>query len=185
MSKKVEPMTVNMHRQYGFFDFLTTKEDSYNANDKIKNMKEILNSIVSTHGIDGAVYVLNTTKVSREKAGIDSLAIVVLVELALVLREHDLKLDKFSHAIAYMIQHAKELADLYSYALKVFVDKNKIPIAIRKGIALAFNNFSEQQFKDSVLSGEITFRDLMKITHPKAIDIEHSEIFKKIMSGTI
>ena len=45
-----------------------------------------------------------------------------------------------------VIQRADQITDLYAYALDVFGGKGKIPMAIKRGVADAFNKFSEYQF---------------------------------------
>lgn len=59
--------------------------------------------------------------------------------------------DTYSYAhmrelVRDVIQRADQITDLYAYALEVFGAKGKIPMAIKRGVADAFNKFSEYQF---------------------------------------
>jgi len=84
-----------------------------------------------------------------------------------------------------VIQRADQITDLYAYALQVFGGKNKIPMAIKRGVADAFNKFSEYAFAKYNRDGAVKFRDVLRIVHPTASTIKQGEIFDKIMKDTL
>lgn len=162
-------------------------KDSYyeTSNDKVTRMIEALNSVIAVHGLHGARYALNVAKFAREEMFIRTMPIVMTVQLAKILREHGLQLDGFKEAVSYLIQRADELTDLYAYSLTVFESKNKIPMSIKKGVAEAFNKFDSYQMGKYNRSEGLTFKDLLRIVHPKPVDEIHAEIFNKIMSESL
>ena len=84
-----------------------------------------------------------------------------------------------------VIQRADQITDLYAYALDVFSVKGKIPIAIKRGVADAFNKFSEYQFAKYNRGDSVKFRDVLRIVHPKAKDEAQGAVFDKIMKDTL
>lgn len=84
-----------------------------------------------------------------------------------------------------VIQRADQITDLYAYALDVFGGKGKIPMAIKRGVADAFNEFSEYNFAKYNRDGSVKFRDVLRIVHPKAKDARQGLIFEKIMKDTL
>lgn len=84
-----------------------------------------------------------------------------------------------------VIQRADQITDLYAYALAVFGEKSKVPMAIKRGVADAFNKFGEYAFAKYNRGDSVKFRDVLRIVHPVAADQKHSEIFDKIMKDTL
>lgn len=84
-----------------------------------------------------------------------------------------------------VIQRADQVTDLYAYALEVFGGKNKIPMAIRRGVADAMNKFSEYQLAKYSSNGTVKFRDVLRIVHPVAKNEAQGALFEKVMKGTL
>lgn len=84
-----------------------------------------------------------------------------------------------------VIQRTDQINDLYAYALDVFGGKNKIPMAIKRGVADAFNKFGEYNFAKYNRDGAVKFRDVLRIVHPEAKDVRQGLIFEKIMKDTL
>lgn len=84
-----------------------------------------------------------------------------------------------------VIQRADQITDLYAYALDVFGGKGKIPMAIKRGVADAFNKFGEYNFAKYNRDGSVKFRDVLRIVHPEAKDARQGMIFEKIMKDTL
>lgn len=80
-----------------------------------------------------------------------------------------------------VIQRADQITDLYAYALEVFGDKKKVPMAVKRGVADAFNKFSEYHFAKYNRDGAVKFRDVLRIVHPSAKSVRQGELFDKIM----
>lgn len=156
------------------------------ADHVVKRMKVALDNVIREHGEAGARFALNVARLARDEMYIRTLPHVMTVELARVMRERNIQLDKFKDAVAYLIQRADELSLIYSYALDVFKDKQKVPLALKKGVAQAFNKFDAYQFaKYNRRSNAIAFRDLMRIVHPVPADPEHGVIFSGLMTDTL
>lgn len=84
-----------------------------------------------------------------------------------------------------VIQRADQITDLYAYALEVFGSKKQVPMAIKRGVADAMNKFGEYHFAKYNRSTDVKFRDVLRIVHPVAKNTNQSEIFAKIMGGTL
>jgi len=84
-----------------------------------------------------------------------------------------------------VIQRADQITDLYAYALSVFGTKNAIPLAVKRGVADAFNKFGEYHYGKYKNSGSLTFKDVLRIVHPKADSEKRGEVFAKIMSDSL
>lgn len=84
-----------------------------------------------------------------------------------------------------VIQRADQINDLYAYALEVFGDKKKVPMAVKRGVADAFNKFNEYHFGKYNRAGAVKFRDVLRIVHPIAKDARQGLLFEKIMKETL
>ncbi len=98
--------------------------------------------------------------------------------------------DTYSYAhmrelVRDVIQRADQITDLYAYALEVFGAKGKIPMAIKRGVADAFNKFGEYNFAKYNRDGSVKFRDVLRIVHPEAKDARQGMIFEKIMKDIL
>lgn len=84
-----------------------------------------------------------------------------------------------------VIQRADQLTDIYAYALTVFGDKKKIPIAIKRGVADAFNKFDQYQFSKYNRAGAVKLSDVIRIVHPKPNSAEQGKLFEQIIKDTL
>lgn len=87
--------------------------------------------------------------------------------------------------VADVIQRADQITDLYALALATFGDKTKIPMAIKRGVADAFNKFGAYAFAKYNRAGAVKFRDVLRIVHPEAKSVSQGQIFDKIMKETL
>lgn len=87
--------------------------------------------------------------------------------------------------VSGVISRADELTDLYAYALTVFKGTKNIPLAMRRGVADAFNKFDAYQFGKYNRSEGLTLRNLLRMVHPTPANEASSEIFKKIMEESL
>src|ERR1017187_9399713 len=65
------------------------------SDDRVKRMVSALDRVVATHGLKGARYALNVARFAREEMFIRTMPIVMVVELAKILRERGLQLEGF------------------------------------------------------------------------------------------
>lgn len=87
--------------------------------------------------------------------------------------------------VSDVIQRADQINDLYAYALEVFGDKKKVPMAVKRGVADAFNKFNEYHFGKWNRGGAVKFRDVLRIVHPVAKNEKQGALFEKIMKETL
>lgn len=84
-----------------------------------------------------------------------------------------------------VIQRADQITDLYAYALQTFGGKNKVPMAIKRGVGDAFNKFNEYGFAKYNRDGAVKLRDVLRIVHPVAANVEQGVLFEKIMKDSL
>lgn len=61
----------------------------------------------------------------------------------------------------------------------------KLTNKVKKGLALAFNNFQEYHFAKYNRDGLVRLRDVMNLVHPKPLTEERSALYKQIQEGTL
>ena len=118
----------------------------------------------------------------RKEMYLRSTPLVLLIGLALNRR-------LTSDMVYNVISRADELKELLGawQSLSGNTNLKKIPNALKRGIAKAFNKFDGYHFRKYNKQGKegITFKDAVYITHPKPVTEEKSSIFKKILDGTL
>lgn len=135
-------------------------------------------------------FVANLAIHARGEMNIRTIPIVMVVEFAKALSDARTSGEAQNYAnmrklVCDVIQRADQITDLYAYALSVFGSKNKIPMAIKRGVADAFNKFDEYHFAKYNRNNEVKFRDVLRIVHPKAVDEAKGVVFEKIMKDTL
>ena len=120
-------------------------KDTYYAtsDDKVRELKEVVKEAVGNDMLD---FVANTAVHARTAMHIRSFPVVLVVEFARELREQNKTYEHMRQLVVDVIQRADQITDMYAYALAVFGDKNKVPMAIKRGVADAMNNFNEYHF---------------------------------------
>lgn len=89
------------------------------------------------------------------------------------------------HLVTDVIQRADQITDLYAYALEVFGGKDKVPMAIKRGVADAFNKFGHYHFAKYKNGGAVKFKDVLRIVHPVAKDAKQGLLFEQIMKDEL
>lgn len=156
-----------------------------NADDKVTRLRDSLLSVIKTHGNRGVVFTINLAKFSREEMYMRTMPIVLVVELAKIIRDLKLEVIGMKNCVTSVINRADELTDFYAYALTVFGSKREIPLSIKKGVAAAFNKFDAYQFGKYNRDSGLRFRDLLRIVHPTPSNETQGVIFKKLMDETL
>jgi len=159
--------------------------DSYyeSASEPIKRMKKLIFSLVETDDMD---YIANLCIHARTKMNIRSAPIVMVVLLTEALREQSKTYSYMRSLVCDVIQRADQLTDMYATALNVFGDKRKVPMAIKNGVADAFNKFDEYQFGKYKGTGkQLSLAKLIRIVHPKSKSKEQGAIFEKIVKESL
>lgn len=142
------------------------------ADECIERLRTLLPKVPIEFSVKLAVY-------ARKQMYLRSIPLVIAVEL-LKLERSKLTED----LVERVIQRADEIPEILSYfqlANKREGTKklNKLPTALKKGVARAFYKFDEYQFAKYDRATEVTIRDAMFLTHPKPIK-EKEKLFKMI-----
>lgn len=160
------------------------KDQFYNTADQLyQNMKSAVNSLVLANEFD---YIANVCLFARKVMDMRTYPIAIVVEFANALAVHKKSYANMRNLVKDVISRGDELTELYGYSLTIFGNKKCVPMAIKKGVADAFNKFDAYQFaKYNGGSKSLTIKDLMRIVHPVPVDTVHNEIFSKIMTDTL
>lgn len=142
------------------------------ADECIKRLRSLLPKVPVAFAAKLAIY-------AREQMYLRSIPLVIAVEL-LKLERSKLTED----LVERVIQRADEIPEILSYFQLANKRKgtkklNKLPNALKKGVARAFYKFDEYQFAKYDRATEVTIRDAMFLTHPKPIK-EKEKLFKMI-----
>jgi len=155
----------------------------YKSGDKlVSELKQHLGAVVQAGSFD---FVANLAIHARGEMNIRTIPIVLVVEFAKALHDNGSSYEHMRHLVCDVIQRADQVTDMYAYALDVFGGKNKIPMAIKRGVADAFNKFTEYQFGKYNRAGAVKFRDVLRIVHPTATTEVQGAIFAKIMNDSL
>lgn len=146
--------------------FYTDKDEA------IERLRKLLPKVPAEFSAKLAIY-------AREQMYLRSIPLVIAVEL-LKLERSKLTED----LVERVIQRADEIPEILSYFQLANEREgtkklNKLPTALKKGVARAFYKFDEYQFAKYDRATEVTIRDAMFLTHPKPIK-EKEALFKMI-----
>ena len=90
--------------------------------------------------------------------------------------------------ISRCIARADELTEIIAYQLarnKVSPRNSKFPMAIKVGVAHAFQKFDAYQLGKYNRNGTVKLRDVLFLTHPIPRDDAQQKIFDKLTNGTL
>lgn len=152
------------------------------SNELVKELKKEVKEAVSMDALD---FVANLAIHARTVMGIRTMPIVLVVEFAKELRAQEKQYENMRKLVCDVIQRADQITDMYAYALDVFGDKGKVPMAIKRGVADAFNKFNAYHFAKYNRDGVVKFRDVLRIVHPEAKNTAQGFVFEKIMKETL
>lgn len=155
------------------------------GNEKVGRLRKALADVVRLDGLAGADVAARMALFVRHKVGMRTMPIVMGVELLKVLRDANLTFEHTRTFISLLIERADELTDLYAYALTVFGSKGKVPKALTKGVADAFNKFDAYQLAKYNRDNGLTFNQLLRIAHPTPSTAEQSALFQQLIADTL
>lgn len=132
---------------------------------------------------------------AREQMYLRSIPLVLMVELfkafdSGIIRDKKRDGALLRRTIARVIGRADEITEVLAY-YKLANDRdgvkvlNKLPNALKKGIADAFNKFDEYQFAKYNRKTDVTLKDALFLTHPKAKNKAQQGIFDKLVNNTL
>lgn len=171
----------------------------YKSSDQlVQELRANVIKVVNLGAVDPAAYdfIANLAIHARTEMNIRTIPIVLVVEFAKALSDkrqaatnpaekYKYSYDHMRELVRDVIQRADQITDLYAYALTVFGDKGKIPMAIKRGVADAFNKFGEYNFAKYNRHDAVKFRDVLRIVHPVAKSVDQGLIFEKIMKDNL
>jgi hypothetical protein len=159
------------------------KDTFYESNDeRLKRLETLVAGVVSTGNLH---FIANTIVNARHVMNMRSMPLVLAVHFAKALRDQNKQYPHLREVIRDVIGRADQITDLYAVALGVFGSKNKIPLAIKRGVADAFNKFNEYQFAKYNSKAAVKLKDVLRIVHPKGSTEEQGALFKRIMTDTM
>lgn len=170
---------------------LVGKDTFYRSNSElIETMIKEIQTAVDMGAYD---FIANLAIHARTQMYVRSMPIVLVVHFAKALahkRQNAQNVEKFNYPhmrqlVCDVIQRVDQITDMYAYALEVFGSKNQIPMAIKRGVADAFNKFNEYHFAKYDRGGSVKFRDVLRIVHPKAKNEKQGFIFEKIIKEAL
>ena len=145
-----------------------------------------LKRIITLIGKVDPEFVAKLAVYTREQMYLRSIPLVLVTELSKVHRGNSL----VKNTVNRVIQRADEITELLAYyqlANSRSGEKrlNKLSKQIQKGVAEAFNRFDEYQFAKYNRQTEVTLKDALFLTHPKASSEEQQELFNKITTDSL
>ena len=160
------------------------KDGFYKTNDqRIASMINALEQVIVIN--KNIRFAINLAKFARVEMFMRTTPIILLVQTARIARANKIPLDGLREAVSVIIQRVDQLTDTYAYALTIFENKKAVPIAIKRGVADAFNKFDEYQFGKYNRNDGLTLKQLIQITHPVPITEANSILFDKINKETV
>ncbi len=135
-------------------------------------------------------YVCKLAVYARNDMYLRSIPVVLVVELVKYMKKKGVEQSLIRKTVARVIRRPDEITEMlayYQHTNKRTDTKklNKLSRQLQKGIADSFNGFDEYQFAKYDRKGEVTMKDALFLTHPKAKDEAQQGIFDKIVSGNL
>lgn len=159
------------------------KDSFYESNDqRLVQLQQLTNKLVLADKLD---FIANAIINARTKMHMRTMPLFLTVVFAKALRSHNKSFPKMRELVSDVIQRADQITDMYAAALSIFGSKNKIPLAIKRGVADAFNKFNAYQFGKYNTKNAVKLSDVLRITHPTPVTEAQGTIFQNIISDTL
>lgn len=152
------------------------------TSDKLQRLQELVNEIVDNGNLD---FIANTIVHARTIMNVRTMPIVLTVEFAAALQRAGKLYPYLRTVVRDVIQRADQLADMYAYALATFGSKRVVPMAIKRGVADAFNKFGEYHFAKYARDSVVKLRDVLRIVHPKAKTEDQGKVFERLVKDEL
>jgi len=154
------------------------------ADAKMEELTNVLERIASRQGGDQVVS--NVLDLAKNEFGMRTMPVVALVEYLKAARAVGRQqVNGTRQLVDQTIRRVDDMTDMYAYALKAFGAKNQVPLAIKRGIADAFNKFDAYQLGKYNRDGAVKLKDLLRITHPTPKSVDLGDVFAKIMADAL
>ena len=166
------------------------------------NVSQQLGTLRSTIAKVDAELVCKMAVYAREKMHLRSIPLVLLVELFKNFEDGKQKGKRdgtlLKKTTSRVIQRADEITELLAYYLQANGRKqgmgpngvqnkvlNKLPNAMKKGIAEAFRKFDEYQLAKYNRDHEVSLKDALFLSHAKPLNAEEKRHFYKLASDNL
>lgn len=172
-------MDLYLKATVGFLD-----DKYYQKSDQVlKELREAISKVDRS-------FVLKLANYARNKMNLRSIPMVLLAEAAHAVYPNESPNSPKSIVKEYVpkvVKRADEINEVLAYSINVIGKGHKAKLAnsLKKGVALAFNKFDEYQFAKYNRKGAITFKDALRLVHPKAKTEEQQILFKKIKEDSL
>lgn len=137
-------------------------------------------------------FVLKLANYARNKMYLRSVSTMLLAEAAHTVFPGEAPNASKSIVSDYatkIISRADEINEVLAYSINILGKGHKAKLAnsLKKGVARAFNKFDEYSFAKYNRGGKgaITFKDAIRLVHPKPKDDQQKEIFKRIVEDNL
>lgn len=155
------------------------RDTAYESTDeKTVRLNNIVKSLVAKGELD---FLANLMVFARTEMHIRNMPIVGTIALINSLYTSGVNWVGTRKLVSEVVQRADQITDM----LALMNSKAKMPMALKRGLSDAFNKFSEYQFAKYNRTGKVTLKDAMRIVHPVPKDQDNSDLFAKIMAGTL
>jgi|WetSurMetagenome_2_1015567.scaffolds.fasta_scaffold13707_4 60 kDa SS-A/Ro ribonucleoprotein len=142
------------------------------------NSKEIINTINSVLNFDPK-FVANLALFTREQMNLRTISHVLSAEIS-----HHINGKPYARKlIKNIIKRADDMSEILSYYLHNY--KKPIPNSMKKGLADAFLKFDEYQLQKYNRAKEVKLSDILCITHPKALNNEQNDLWKRLLEDKL
>lgn len=160
-------------------------EDKYyeSQTQQLERIRELIQKVDPMFVCQLAVY-------AREKMYLRSIPIVLIVEMLKTPLNRGFDRRYLGGTISRIISRVDEITEVLGYYQAANNRKGTKKLAslakqLQFGIADAFNKFDEYQFAKYNRKGEITLKDALFLTHPRAKDENQQALFNKIVNDTL
>ena len=177
--EKAYKMTPEMELYSAVVTTSLEKTTYENTSDRIKRIRKLVRNC-------DPVFVAKLAVYARTKMNLRSIPVVLAVELGKIHKGDNL----VSKTIYNIIQRADEITEVLAYYQMANkrndVKKlNRLSKQVQKGIAKSFTKFDEYQFAKYNRKGEVTLKDALFLTHPKAANENQQFLFNKIVNDSL
>ncbi len=142
------------------------------GNTQFTRMRELVEAVATETVAAIAVYARTELNLRHVPLGI---------VLCMFLTERHKK--SVSKVLPAVIQRPDEMGEFRALLIKFGI--TKIPHQVKKGLATAFNKFSQYQISKYANAGGINLKRCLIVAHAKPKDEQQNQIFKNLLDGTL
>lgn len=158
------------------------RDSFYESTDeKAARMADLFNKLVAKGKVD---FIANLLDYARNEMHIRNMPLMGLKMFSDALHSNNRSFGKMRNLTTNVVKRADQITD----ALALFVGKTSkahLPMAIKRGLADAFNNFDEYQFAKYNRNSSVTFKDAIRIVHPVPSSEGQNAIFQAIVKDSL